>query len=149
VIAAFGAARGPRARGACDDFAGALACALPHWNEAFLSLNEFGADKFDIVFPSISILAEPPVAVVDEVAKRHGTTEVAKAYLEYLHTAKGQQLAAKHFYRPSKPDLADAKDLERFPKLTLFRLDEVFGSWKKAQETHFADGGVFDQIYAK
>jgi sulfate/thiosulfate transport system substrate-binding protein len=118
-------------------------------NEAFLSLNEFGADKFDIVFPSISILAEPPVAVVDDVAKRHGTTEIAKAYLEYLYTAQGQQLAAKHFYRPSKPDLADAKDLERFPKLTLFKLDEVFGSWKKAQETHFADGGVFDQIYAK
>jgi sulfate/thiosulfate-binding protein len=118
-------------------------------NEAFLSLNEFGADKFDIVFPSISILAEPPVAVVDEIAKRHGTTEIAKAYLEYLYTPKGQQLAAKHFYRPSKPDLVDAKDLERFPKLSLFKLDDVFGSWKQAQETHFADGGVFDQIYAK
>jgi sulfate/thiosulfate-binding protein len=118
-------------------------------NEAFLSLNEFGADKFDIVFPSISILAEPPVAVVDEIAKRHGTTEIARAYLEYLYSAKGQQLAAKHFYRPSKPDLVDAKELERFPKLTLFKLDDLFGSWKQAQEAHFADGGVFDQIYAK
>ena len=118
-------------------------------NEAFLSLNEFGADKFDIVFPSVSILAEPPVTLVDDVARKHGATEVAKAYLEYLYTARGQQLAAKHFYRPAKPDLVDAKELERFPQLTLFKLDEVFGSWKKAQETHFADGGVFDQIYAK
>ena len=118
-------------------------------NEAFLSLNEFGADKFDIVFPSLSILAEPPVAVVDDFAKKHGTTEVAKAYLEYLYTAKGQQLAAKHFYRPAMAELVDAKALEAFPKLTLFKLDDVFGSWKKAQEAHFADGGVFDQIYAK
>jgi sulfate/thiosulfate-binding protein len=118
-------------------------------NEAFLSLNEFGADKFDIVFPSVSILAEPPVTVVDEFTKKHGTTEVAKAYLEYLYSAKGQQLAAKHFYRPSKADLVDAKDLERFPKLTLFKLDEYFASWKKAQDTHFGDGGVFDQIYSK
>jgi sulfate transport system substrate-binding protein len=118
-------------------------------NEAYLSLAEFGADKFDIVYPSISILAEPPVALVDEVAKKHGTTEVAKAYLEYLYTAKGQQLAAKHYYRPAKPELVDAKDLERFPKLTLLKIDEVFGSWKKAQETHFGDGGSFDQIYNK
>jgi sulfate/thiosulfate transport system substrate-binding protein len=118
-------------------------------NEAYLSLNEFGADKFDIVYPSVSVLAEPPVALVDEFAKKHGTTEIAKAYLDYLYTAKAQQLAAKHFYRPSNPDLVDAKELERFPKLTLFKLDELFGSWKKAQETHFADGGVFDQIYAK
>ena len=118
-------------------------------NEAFLSLAEFGADKFDIIVPSISILAEPPVAVVDEFAKKHGTTEVAKAYLEYLYTAKGQQLAAKYFYRPAKADLVDAKVLEQFPKLPLFKLDEVFGTWKKAHETHFADGGVFDQIYAK
>jgi sulfate/thiosulfate transport system substrate-binding protein len=118
-------------------------------NEAYLSLTEFGADKFDVVYPSISILAEPPVAVVDEVARKHGTTELAKAYLEYLYTAKGQQIAAKHYYRPSKPELVDAKDLERFPKLTLLKLDEVFGSWKKAQETHFGDGGTFDQIYTK
>jgi sulfate transport system substrate-binding protein len=118
-------------------------------NEAYLSLAEFGADKFDVVYPSISILAEPPVALVDELAKKHGTTEVAKAYLEYLYSAKGQQLAAKHYYRPSKPELVDAKELERFPKLTLLKLDEVFGSWKKAQDTHFGDGGTFDQIYAK
>jgi sulfate/thiosulfate transport system substrate-binding protein len=118
-------------------------------NEAYLSLNEFGADKFDVVYPSISVLAEPPVAIVDEFAKKHGTTELAKAYLEYLYSDKGQQIAAKHFYRPSKPELVDAKELERFPKLTLFKLDELFGSWKKAQETHFGDNGVFDQIYAK
>jgi sulfate/thiosulfate-binding protein len=114
-----------------------------------LSLAEFGADKFDIVYPSVSILAEPPVAVVDEVAKKRGTEPLAKAYLEYLYSAKGQQLAAKHYYRPSKPDLVDAKDLERFPKLALFKIDEVFGTWKKAQDTHFADGGTFDQIYAR
>jgi sulfate/thiosulfate-binding protein len=118
-------------------------------NEAYLSLAEFGAEKLDIVYPSLSILAEPPVAVVDEVAKKHGTTEVATAYLEYLYSAKGQQLAAKHYYRPAKADLVDAKELERFPKLELFKLDDVFGSWKKAQEVHFADGGTFDQIYAK
>ena len=118
-------------------------------NEALLSLAEFGPDKFEIVTPSVSILAEPPVAIVDQYAEKHGTTEVAKAYLEYLYTAKGQQLAAKHFYRPSKPELADEKDLERLPKLTLFKIGDVFGNWKKAQETHFADGGIFDQIYSK
>ena len=118
-------------------------------NEAYLSLAEFGADKFDVIYPSISILAEPPVALVDEFAKKHGTTEVAKAYLEYLYSAKGQQIAAKNYYRPSKPDLVDAKELDRFPKLALFKIDELFGSWKKAQDTHFGDGGTFDQIYTK
>jgi sulfate/thiosulfate-binding protein len=118
-------------------------------NEAFLAINEFGADKFEIVIPSVSILAEPPVALVDEVAKKHGTTEEAKAYLEYLYSAKGQQIAAKNYYRPAKPELVDAKELERFPKLALFKIDELFGNWKKAQDTHFGDGGVFDQIYAK
>jgi sulfate transport system substrate-binding protein len=118
-------------------------------NEAFLAINEFGPDKFEIVIPSISILAEPPVTVVDEVAKKHGTTELAKAYLEYLYSAKGQQIAAKNYYRPSKPELVDAKELERFPKLTLFKIEELFGNWKKAQDTHFGDGGVFDQIYAQ
>jgi sulfate/thiosulfate transport system substrate-binding protein len=118
-------------------------------NEAYLSLAEFGADKFDVVYPSLSILAEPPVAVVDDFAKKHGTADVAKAYLEHLYTAAGQKLAAKHYYRPSKPDLVDAKDLERFPKIALFKLDELFGTWKKAQDTHFGDGGTFDQIYTK
>jgi sulfate/thiosulfate transport system substrate-binding protein len=118
-------------------------------NEAYLSLAEFGADKFDIVYPSISILAEPPVTVVDGFATKHGTTDLAKAYLDYLYSAKGQQIAAKNYYRPSKPELVEAKELERFPKLALFKLDELFGSWKKAQDTHFGDGGTFDQIYAK
>ncbi|HSB97740.1 MAG TPA: sulfate ABC transporter substrate-binding protein [Spongiibacteraceae bacterium] len=118
-------------------------------NEAFLSLKEFGSDKYEIVVPSISILAEPPVAVVDANAKEHGTEAVAKAYLEYLYSDAGQKIAAKNFYRPSKPELADKADLARFPKLPLFKLDEVFGSWPKATAEHFADGGIFDQIYVK
>jgi sulfate/thiosulfate transport system substrate-binding protein len=118
-------------------------------NEAFLALKEFGSDKYEIVVPSISILAEPPVTVVEKNAKEHGTEAVAKAYLEYLYSAEGQKIAAKNFYRPSKPELADKVDLERFPKLPLFKLDEVFGSWPKATAEHFADGAVFDQIYVK
>lgn len=118
-------------------------------NEAFLSLKEFGDDKFDIVVPSISILAEPPVTVVDANAKEHGTEAVAKAYLEYLYSPAAQKIAAKNFYRPSKPEFADKADLDRLPKLPLFKLDEVFGSWPQATATHFADGGVFDQIYVK
>lgn len=118
-------------------------------NEAYLSLKEFGADKFDIVIPSISILAEPPVAVVDANAKAHGTEAVAKAYLEYLYSPAGQKIAAKNFYRPIKPDLADKADIDRLPKFPLFKLDDVFGSWPQASATHFADGGVFDQIYVK
>ncbi len=118
-------------------------------NEAFLSLKEFGADKFDIVIPSISILAEPPVAVVEANAKAHGTEKEAKAYLEYLYSAEGQKIAAKNFYRPSKPEFADKADLARLPNFPLFKLDDVFGSWPNASATHFADGGVFDQIYVK
>lgn len=116
-------------------------------NEAFLSLKEFGADKYEIVVPSVSILAEPPVAVVDSVAKKHGTEDVAKAYLEYLYSPTGQKLAAKNFFRPIKPENADLADIARFPKVNLFTIDEQFGGWAKAQATHFADGGVFDQIY--
>jgi sulfate/thiosulfate transport system substrate-binding protein len=118
-------------------------------NEAFLSLKEFGSDKYEIVVPSISILAEPPVTVVEQNAKEHGTEAVAKAYLEYLYSEAGQKVAAKNFYRPSKPELADKTDLARFPKVPLFKLDEVFGSWPKATADHFADGGIFDQIYVK
>lgn len=116
-------------------------------NEAFLAVNELGPDKFEIVVPSTSILAEPPVAVVDEVAKKHGTLDTAKAYLEYLYSPVGQKLAAKHYYRPVKPEDADPADLKRFPKLQTFTIDELFGGWQKAQNTHFADGGTFDQIY--
>jgi len=118
-------------------------------NEAYLSLKEFGADKFDIVIPSISILAEPPVAVVDANAKQHGTEAVAKAYLEYLYSPAGQKIAAKNFYRPVKPELADKADVDRLPKFPLFKLDDVFGSWPQATAAHFADGGIFDQIYVK
>jgi sulfate/thiosulfate transport system substrate-binding protein len=115
-------------------------------NEALLSLKELGADKFEIVAPSVSILAEPPVAIVDKVVDRKGTREVAKAYLEYLYTEKGQEIAAKNYYRPRDKKVAE-KYATEFPKIKLFTIDEVFGGWKKAQETHFSDGGVFDSIY--
>jgi sulfate/thiosulfate-binding protein len=115
-------------------------------NEALLAIKELGPGKFEIVAPSLSILAEPPVAVVDKVAGKHGTKEVALAYLEYLYTPQGQELAAKHFYRPRDEKVA-AKYAAQFPKVSLITIDEVFGGWKKAQEAHFADGAVFDQIY--
>ena len=115
-------------------------------NEASLALNELGKDKVEVVTPSVSILAEPPVAVVDRVAARHGTAQVAKAYLEFLYTAEGQEIGARHFYRPRSPEVA-AKYAGRFAKLQLFSIDEVFGGWQKAQKRHFNDGGVFDQIY--
>ncbi|NML62772.1 sulfate ABC transporter substrate-binding protein [Massilia sp. RP-1-19] len=117
-------------------------------NEAFLSVNELGPDKFEIVVPSVSVLAEPPVAVVRGVTDRRGTTKVATAYLDYLYSPAGQKLVAKHYYRPVKPELADPKDVARFPKLKTFTVDDTFGGWQKAQKTHFADGGTFDQIYA-
>ena len=115
-------------------------------NEAHLALKEFGADKFDIVYPPTSILAEPPVSVVDKVVDKRGTRAVATAYLEYLYSPEGQEIAARHFYRPIDPAIA-AKYAANFPKISLFTVDEVFGGWAKAQKTHFADGGVFDQIY--
>jgi sulfate transport system substrate-binding protein len=115
-------------------------------NEAFLALREFGEDKVEIVVPSLSILAEPPVAVVDKVVDRRGTRAVAEAYVQYLYTADGQEIAARNFYRPRQAEVA-AKYETQFPRITLFTIDEVFGGWKKAQETHFADKGVFDQIY--
>jgi sulfate transport system substrate-binding protein len=115
-------------------------------NEALLAIKELGPGRFEIVAPSLSILAEPPVAVVDKVAGKHGTREVALAYLEFLYTPQGQELAARHFYRPRDPKVA-AKYEAQFPKVSLITIDEVFGGWKKAQEAHFADGAVFDQIY--
>ena len=117
-------------------------------NEAWLSLKEFGADKFDIVYPPSSILAEPPVAIVDKVVDRKGTRAVAQAYLEYLYTPEAQEIEAKNFYRPIDPAVA-AKYASKFPKLKLFSVDDTFGGWTTAQKTHFADGGVFDQIYTK
>ena len=115
-------------------------------NEAHLALKEFGADKFDIVYPPTSILAEPPVSVVDKVVDKRGTRAVATAYLEYLYSPEGQEIAARHLYRPIDPAIA-AKYAANFPKISLFTVDEVFGGWAKAQKTYFADGGVFDQIY--
>ncbi len=116
-------------------------------NEAFLSINELGPENFEIVVPSLSILAEPPVTVVDAVAKKHGVEDVAKAYLDYLYSPDGQRIAARHYYRPQLPQHADPKDLARFPKVDLITIDDVFGGWQKAQKTHFSDGGEFDQIY--
>ena len=115
-------------------------------NEALLAMKELGSGKFEVVAPSISILAEPPVSVVDKVAGKHGTKEVAQAYLDYLYTETGQEIAARHFYRPRVANVA-AKYAGRFPKVTLLTIDETFGGWKKAHASHFADGALFDQIY--
>lgn len=115
-------------------------------NEAVLATKELGEGKFEIIAPSQSILAEPPVAVVDTVAKKRGTTEVAKAYLDYLYTPAGQELAAKNYYRPRNAEI-EAKYAKQFPKVKLFTLNSLFGDWRKAQKTHFADSGTFDQIY--
>ncbi|MBI5334081.1 MAG: sulfate ABC transporter substrate-binding protein [Burkholderiales bacterium] len=116
-------------------------------NEALLAIKELGPDKFDIVAPSVSILAEPPVAVVDKVVDKRGTRALAQAYLEYLYTPQGQEIAAANYYRPTDAKVA-AKYAAQFPKLKLFTLESVFGNWQQAQKTHFNDGGVFDQIYA-
>lgn len=116
-------------------------------NEAFLAVNELGKDRFEIVVPSLSIRAEPPVAVVDRVVDRKGTRKLAEEYLKYLYSPEGQDIAAKHFYRPFDQKVA-AKYAKQFPKLNMVTIDESFGGWAKAQKTHFADGGIFDQIYA-
>jgi sulfate/thiosulfate-binding protein len=116
-------------------------------NEAFLALAEFGADKFDIVAPSLSILAEPPVALVDANVDRNGTRKAAQAYLEFLYTPAAQALIAKHHYRPRLPQHAEAADLAKFPKIELVTIEQAFGGWAKAQPAHFGDGGTFDQLY--
>lgn len=138
------------ARGATTTFVErGLGDVLIAWeNEAFLAVNEVGKDKFEIVAPSLSILAEPPVAVVDKVVEKRGTRLTAQAYLDYLYSPEGQQIAAKHYYRPRDAKVA-AQFAERFPKLKLVNIDDTFGGWQKAQKTHFADGGTFDQIYLK
>ncbi len=116
-------------------------------NEAFLALAEFGADKFEIIVPSVSILAEPPVAVVDGNVDAKGTRAAAEAYLQFLYTPKAQGIIAKNHYRPRDPQHAEPKDAAKFPKVTLVTIDEAFGGWAKAQTAHFADGGSFDQLY--
>ncbi|MGY3031445.1 sulfate/thiosulfate-binding protein [Bradyrhizobium sp. USDA 4354] len=115
-------------------------------NEAFLALKEFGANKFEIVAPPQSILAEPPVAIVDKVADKKGTRNAADAYLQYWYTKEGQEIAARNFYRPRDAEIAKKYE-NAFAKVELFTIDDVFGGWTKAQKEHFADGGVFDQIY--
>jgi sulfate transport system substrate-binding protein len=117
-------------------------------NEAYLSLKELGPDKFEIVTPSVSILAEPPVAVVDKVVDKKGTRKVATEYLNYLYTPEGQEIAARNYYRPTDKKVA-AKYANQFAKVKLLTIDKEFGGWTKAQKTHFSDGGVFDQIYVK
>ena len=136
------------ARGATVTFAQRdIGDVLLAWeNEAHLALKEFGADKFEIVTPPLSILAEPPVSVVDKNAKRHHTTEVATEYLKYLYSDEGQEIAAKNFYRPRNEDIAK-KYADNFSQLKLVTVDQEFGGWANAQKTHFADGGVFDQIF--
>jgi sulfate/thiosulfate transport system substrate-binding protein len=115
-------------------------------NEAFLAIKELGPDRFEIVVPSVSILAEPPVAIVDKVVDKKGTRKVAQAYLEHLYSEEGQEIAAKHYYRPRLDKVAQ-KHAKTFPKLNLFTIDDTFGGWQKAQKAHFADGGVFDQVF--
>lgn len=115
-------------------------------NEAFLAIQELGPDKVDIVVPSVSILAEPPVAVVDKVVDARGTREVARAYLDYLYSEAGQEIAARNYYRPTLKAVAD-RHAKQFPQVSLFTLTDVAPNWAEAQKTHFADGGVFDQIY--
>ncbi|QHZ56819.1 sulfate ABC transporter substrate-binding protein [Brevibacillus sp. NSP2.1] len=115
-------------------------------NEAYLAVKELGKDKFEIVNPSISILAEPPVTVVDKYAEKHKTKEVAEAYLQFLYTKKGQEIAAKHYYRPRSEEVLKAHT-PAFPEIEMFTIDELFGGWTKAQQIHFSDQGVFDQLY--
>jgi sulfate transport system substrate-binding protein len=117
-------------------------------NEAYLAIKELGPAKFDIVTPSLSILAEPPVSVVDKVVDKKGTRKIAEAYLQYLYSPEGQEIAAQNFYRPRDPAVA-AKYAGQFANVQLFTIDEVFGGWDKAQSAHFGDGGSFDQIYRK
>jgi sulfate/thiosulfate-binding protein len=138
------------ARGATNTFVQrGIGDVLLAWeNEAFLAAGELGPDKFDIVVPSVSILAEPPVALVDTWVDKHGTRAVAEAYLRWLYSPTAQRMAARHYYRPSDPAAADPADLARFPQLERVSIDDVFGGWQAAQREHFADGGVFDQIFA-
>lgn len=117
-------------------------------NEAHLAIKALGRDSFEVVVPPVSILAEPPVALVDKVVDRHGTRTVAQAYLEYLYSPEGQEIAARNYYRPTRSAVAD-RYAKRFPKIRLFTVDEMFGGWRKVHQDHFADGATFDQIYQK
>ncbi|NLK94765.1 MAG: sulfate ABC transporter substrate-binding protein [Clostridiales bacterium] len=138
------------ARGATTSFVeNGIGDVLIAWeNEAYLSIKDGGEDKFEIVTPSLSILAEPPVAIVDEVVDKKGTREVAKEYLNYLYSDEGQEIAAKNFYRPTNKEIAE-KYKDKFKDIELVTVDDTFGGWTKAQKTHFSDGGIFDEIYTK
>ncbi len=137
------------ARGATTTFVErGLGDVLVNWENELLLIKKLKGDEYEIVVPTVSILAEPTVAVVDKVAGKRGTTEVATEYLKFLYTPAGQEIAAKHFFRPSNKDVL-AKYASQYPKLKLFTIDEVFGGWTKATKEHFVDGGSFDQIYAK
>lgn len=138
------------ARGATNTFVQRqIGDVLISWeNEAYLAVNELGAGAVEIVVPSVSILAEPPVTVVDGNVDRRGTREVAEAYLRFLYTEQGQEIAARHYYRP-RSETALEKHRHQFQEVSLFTIDEVFGGWAAAQSTHFADGGVFDQLYTR
>ena len=118
-------------------------------NEAFLAVNDLGPDKFEIVVPSYSVLAQPPVTLVDGNVDKDGTRKVSEAYLQYLYSPEGQKLIAHHYYRPSEAQYADPADLKRFPKIALFKVADVFGPWDDVQKKYFADKGVFDQIYGE
>jgi sulfate transport system substrate-binding protein len=139
----------PSARCATNTFVHqGLGDVLLAWeNEAFLVINELGKHKFEIVVPSVSILAETPVTIVDKVVDKKGTRKIAEEYLKYLYSPEGQEIVAKHYFRPRDRKVA-AKYAKVFPKIKLFTIDELFGGWGKAQKTHFAEGGVFDHIYA-
>lgn len=136
------------ARGATTTFVErGIGDVLVGWeNEVYLAVNQLGADKFEVIVPSTSILAEPPVAVIDRVAEKHKVKKVAEEYLKYLYSDEGQEIIAAHYYRPHNVQIAK-KFSDRLKPVKLFTIDEVFGGWQKAQKTHFADGGVFDQIY--
>lgn len=135
------------ARGATTTFVErGIGDVLINWENELLLIEKLSPDKFEIIAPSLSILAEPTVSLVDKVVDKRNTRAVAQAYLEYLYSEEGQEIAAKNFYRPHSPTVA-AKYAAQFPSIKLFTIDEVFGGWQKAQKTHFADGGVFDQIY--
>jgi len=135
------------ARGSTTTFLRGIGDVFISWeNEALLAANKLGKGQFEIVVPSISIRAEPPVAVVHKNAIRHGTIEVARAYLEYLYTEHGQEICAKHYYRPSLEAVA-TKYSDKFPRVDMFSIDEIFSGWGRAQKIHFSEGGTFDQIY--
>jgi sulfate transport system substrate-binding protein len=136
------------ARGSTVTFTGGLGDVLLAWeNEAYLALKEWGPDKYEVVIPSLSILAEPPVAVLDKVVEQHKTEKVALEYLQYLYSPAGQEMAAKHYYRPRYTDGISEELLKRFQKVELFTVDEVFGGWKKAQAEHFNTGGYYGKVY--